>query len=161
MGKAPARLTEPEHARRIAEGVRAWQRNSIKKRMPLEKLAKKLAISLAQVKRVLNKPEKRLRRATERLDLRKAVKERAKKQMKQQIRRDTATKIIRDLKLKTLSVRAAQRERKPTRDKIQKWRRKMKDVNIDAAMEYMRRTSLPRSHPEYEEPTPPPATWYW
>ncbi len=155
--KVHVRLSDPEHARRLAEGVRRWQRNSIKQRCSIEKLAADLDSTVRQVKAVLKKPRTRLRRATERIAFRKAVKERAKKEMNldRKLRRDNAAKIMRELKPSTISLRVAQMERKPTRAEVLKWRKALKDENAVAAVEFMRRLKLPPNHPDHIRQTIP------
>lgn len=155
MKKKAPRLTEPEHGSRIGAAVRRWQKQKISKRMNVAKLAEKLNISRKQLSTALKAPRKRLRRAEERVRLKNAVRERAKKSMKRQVRRDTATKILRELGLKTVSQRVAQMVRKPFRDKIAAWKQAEKRKRKREAHEYSRRISLPVGDSQRIEETVP------
>lgn len=160
MKKSILRLTDPVQSRRVTLGVRAWQKRAKVRRIPLKKLAENLKITLSQARTAVKKPHKRLRRAEERIKLRKAVKARAKKTMKREIGKETATKISRELQLKTVSEKAAQRIRKPERDKIQAWIRAEKAKRSEEADEYARVTQLPVDHPDYF-PSTSPRCWRW
>ena len=115
MDRRPQRLTDPALARRVAIGVRAWQKRSKDTRVSVKILAEKLKISVSQAKRAINKPRERLRRADERILFRTVTKYRA---VRRKIRKDTATKIVRELCLETVSPRTARRDRQPQREAL-------------------------------------------
>jgi len=107
------RRVEPARERYLCEEVRKWAKNSVARRCPVEKLAKRLKISVEMIQNRLKNPRKRARIARERENVDLELKKRAKNPV---TRRDTAPKIHRDLALRDLGVRAVQRARKPFRD---------------------------------------------
>jgi hypothetical protein len=142
-------VKEPKRAREIAVAARAWQRLNKKSRCSIQDLAKKMRVSVKTAENAVKNPSKRLLVAEERLKLRTAIRQRAKKTKKRQISRDTATKIVRDLGLKTVSERTARRTRQETRKKLRVWRKGEKAKNGDANVEHARRQFLPKGHPDH------------
>lgn len=112
MKKKCAAQTLAERARDMAQVVRAWQKNSVEKRCSLQKLADSLGVSPGTIRRIQSKPMKKLRKAEEKVTVLAELDRRVKKPRH---RRETATKLAKDLDLSETSVRTVRRLRAPFR----------------------------------------------
>ena len=68
----------------------------------IQDLAKKMRVSVKTAENAVKNPSKRLLVAEERLKLKSAIRERAKKTKKRKIKRDSESKIVRDREIETI-----------------------------------------------------------
>jgi hypothetical protein len=122
-------MTDLQAVRRecdFAAGVRRWQRESIKNRCSLKKLAEKLGCTVPRVKRALEAPRQRLRRASEKLVV---VKELRKRYRKPQVR-DSSVKLANDVGVTQIALRTVQTMRAPYRKRVMERKRQHRQANL-------------------------------
>lgn len=106
--KGAAGLQKAKRDEKIALGAKKWQRESVHKRISLQKLALKLGCSVARVKKTLENPSKKARKAAEKVKVAAALHRR-------KVRKDSAARVHRELAVTTISTQSVQRMRAPIR----------------------------------------------
>lgn len=122
-------LKQPEQALKIAQAVQAWQRNAISKRCPIQKLAEKIGVSVAVVRRVMVNTRKTVRKAEDRCRLRKKIASESKKEKTPgKCKHQTTPKLVESLNLTSVSSRTARRDRHAALQERKRHRAALKHV---------------------------------
>lgn len=140
--KNRARITQAQHALKLARAVRAWQKNSVKKRGPLKNVASKLGVTVAQLQRFLPNWRNRKRKAEERQKIQRAVQRRLTLPHPTRLttrgpRRDSARAMSLELDVRYHSQRSIHRLRRPLQQKKAAIRSKKREFARQLSREYL------------------------
>ncbi len=129
--KCASRLQKAERDEKIALGAKKWLRESVAKRISLQKLALKLGCTVAKVKKALENPSEKARVAADKVKVAVALSQR-------NVRKDSAARVHRELAITKISTRSVQRMRAPIREVLLEERVVLKRARMVSPMDHDR-----------------------